>query len=213
VDAGGGLWISWSDLSHVYVTHSLTRPNTGGRDSTTTSSTTDTSLLGTTTSTLDPILDAALPQAPGADVTWASPQVVDSGPTLANLYPWLAPGGSHRVDLVWYGGTGTSIADPSNQWSVHLAQLTATSSGGLSVVQTIASDHVIHTGEICTTGVTCPGTSRTLLDFFQVAVSPDGRAAIAWADDSASAGVAQVYVTEQCAGTSIWTSKALPSTC
>ncbi|MGZ6826180.1 MAG: hypothetical protein ACXVGH_05260, partial [Mycobacteriales bacterium] len=211
VDAGGGLWIAWSDLSHVYVTHSLTRPKTGGRDSTTTS-TTDTSLLGTATSTLDPVLDAALPEAPGADVTWSTPQVVDSGPAQANLYPWLAPGGSHRADLAWYGGTGTSIADPSNAWTVKLAQLTAGSSG-LSVVQTTASDHVIHTGEICTTGVTCPGTSRTLLDFFQVAVSPDGRAAIAWADDSASPGVAQVYVTEQCAGLSILTSKALTSTC
>ena len=36
---------------------------------------------------------------------------------------------------------------------------------------------------------------------------------IAWADDSVSAGVAQVYVTEQCAGLSILTSKRLPSTC
>jgi hypothetical protein len=212
VDAGGGLWIAWSDLSHVYVTHSLTRPKTGGRDSTTTSPT-DTSLLGTATSTLDPVLDAALPEAPGATVTWAGPQVVDSGPARANLYPWLAGGGSHRADMVWYGGTGTSIADPSNQWTARLAQLTAGSSGDLSVAQTVASDHVIHTGEICTTGVTCSGTSRTLLDFFQVAVSPDGRAAIAWADDSVSPGVAQVYVTEQCAGTSILTSKALPSTC
>lgn len=212
VDAGGGLWVAWSDLSHVYVTHSLTRPKTGGRDSSTTSST-DTSLLGTATSTLDPVLDAALPEATGSTVTWSSPQVVDSGPARANLYPWLAPGGSHRADLVWYGGTGTSIADPTNAWTVKLAQLTATSSGALSVVQSTASDHVIHTGEICTTGVTCPGTSRTLLDFFQVAVSPDGRAAIAWADDSASPGVAQVFVTEQCAGVSILTSKPLTSTC
>lgn len=212
VDAGGGIWIAWSDLSHVYVTHSLTRPKTGGRDATTLPAT-DTSLLGAVTSNLDPVLDAALPEAPGATVTWSAPQAVDTGPARANLYPWLAGGGSHRSDLVWYGGTGTSIADPSNQWSVHLAQLTSASNGSLTVVQTIASDHVIHTGEICTTGVTCSGTSRTLLDFFQVAVAPDGRAAIAWADDSQSPGVAQVYVTEQCAGTSILTSKALASTC
>jgi hypothetical protein len=96
VDAGGGLWIAWSDLSHVYVTHSLTRPKTGGRDSTTTSPT-DTSLLGTATSTLDPVLDAALPEAPGATVTWAGPQVVDSGPARANLYPWLPPPGRHGL--------------------------------------------------------------------------------------------------------------------
>jgi len=213
VDAGGGLWIAWSDLSHIYVTHSLTRPKTGGRDATTLAAPTDTSLLGSTTSTLDPVLDAALPEAPGATVTWAAPQVVDTGSARANIYPWLAPGGSHRADLAWYGGSGSSIADPANQWNVRLAQLTAGSNGSLSITQTVASDHAIHTGEICTTGVTCPGTSRVLLDFFQVAVSPDGRAAIAWADDSVQPGIAQVYVTEQCAGTSIRTGKALTNTC
>jgi hypothetical protein len=213
LDAGGGLWVAWSDLSHVYVTHSLNRPKTGQRDSTTLAPTTDTSLLGSTTSTLDPVLDTALPEAPGATVSWSAPQVIDTGAGRANLYPWLAGGGSHRADLVWYGGTGSSIADPTNQWTARLAQLTANNNGSLSVAQTVASDHVIHTGEICTTGVTCSGSSRTLLDYFQVAVSPDGRAAVAWADDSVQPGVAQIYVTEQCAGRSILTSKALPSTC
>ena len=209
IDEGGGIWVAWSDLSHVYVTHSLTRPKTGGRDGTTVPP--GTTALGA--GSLDPVLDAALLEAPGATVTWSAPQVVDSGPARANIYPWLAGGGSHRADLVWYGGTGTSIADPTNQWTPRLAQLTVNNNGTLGAVQTVVSDHVIHTGEICTTGVTCPGTSRVLLDFFQVAVSPDGRAAIAWADDSVSAGVAQVYATEQCAGLSILTSKKLASTC
>jgi hypothetical protein len=214
VDEGGGIWISWSDLNHVYVTHSLTRPKTGGRDATTVAPGTPSLGVGLPDAgSLDPVLDAALPEAPGATVTWSAPQVVDSGPARANIYPWLAGGGSHRADLVWYGGTGTSIADPTNRWTPRLAQLTVGSNGSMSVVQTIASDHVIHTGEICTTGVTCPGTSRVLLDFFQVAVSPDGRAAIAWADDSVTPGVAQVYVTEQCAGLSILTSKKLIRTC
>ena len=213
LDAGGGLWIAWSDLSHIYVTHSLTRPKTGGRLADGAVYSTDTSALGTVTSTLDPVLDAALPESTGAAVTWAAPSRVDVGTAQANLYPWLAPGGSHRADLVWYGGTGTSIADPSNQWSVKLAQLTANSNGGVDAVQTTVSDHSIHSGEICTTGVTCTGNSRALLDYFQVAVSPDGRAAIAWADDSAAGGVGQIYVAEQCAGTSILTSKSLTSTC
>jgi hypothetical protein len=209
LDAGGGIWVAWSDLSHIYVTHSLNRPRTGGRDDTTVAP--GTPALGT--GSLDPVLDVAPPEAPGATATWSSPQVVDSGPARANIYPWLAGGGSHRADLVWYGGTGTSIADPTNQWTPRLAQLTAGSHGGLSSVQTVVSDHVIHTGEICTTGVTCPGTSRVLLDYFQVAVSPDGRAAVAWADDSVSPGVAQVYVAEQCGGLSILTSKRLTRTC
>lgn len=55
-------------------------------------------------------------------------------------------------------------------------------------------------------------TGRNLLDFFQVALTPDGRAAIAWADDHATPG-AQIYVTVQCLGTSATTGTALPSTC
>ena len=213
LDAGGGLWIGWSDLSHVYVTHSLTRPKTGARLADGAVYPTDTSALGTVTSTLDPVLDAALPEAPGAAVTWAAPSRVDVGTGQANIYPWLVAGGSHRADLAWYGGTGTSIADPTNQWNVKLAQLTAASNGSTDAVQATVSDHVIHTGEICTTGVTCSGNSRSLLDFFQVTLSPDGRAAVAWADDSASPGAAQIYVSEQCAGTNLLTGRGLTSTC
>lgn len=201
LDAGGGLWIGWSDLSHVYVTHSLTRPKTGGR------------LAEASTRLLDPLLDAALPEAPGATVTWAAPSRIDVGSAQANIYPWLAGGGSHRADLVWYGGTGSSIADPSNAWNVKLAQLTASSNGGLDSVLATVSTRSIHSGEICTTGVTCSGNSRALLDFFQVAISPEGRAAVAWADDSAVPGAAQIYVAEQCAGLSLLTTKALTNTC
>src|SRR3954451_6533671 len=90
VDEGGGIWISWSDLSHIYLTHSLTRPKTGGRDNTTVPP-------GTTlTGGLDPVLDAALLEAPGSTVTWSAPQVIDVGAARANIYPWLAGGGSHR---------------------------------------------------------------------------------------------------------------------
>lgn len=148
-------------------------------------------------------------------VTWTKPVRVDTGTTLANVYPWLVAGAAGRADLVWYSGTSTNAAltnnDPNNTWSVRLAQLSFGKS--LSVTSNVvASDHVIHNGDICTTGVTCQSTSRNLLDFFQVALTPDGRAAIAWADDHATPG-SQIYVTVQCSGTSATTGQAVTNTC
>jgi hypothetical protein len=152
-------------------------------------------------------------------ITWTTPKRVDSAPTLANVYPWLVAGGSGLADLVWYSGTSTDAAltnnDPTNDWNVRFAQLAWSSKGGVAVKSdVVASDHVIRHGDICSLGVLCDPTKtgRNLLDFFQVALTPDGRAAIAWADDHATPG-AQVYVTVQCAGTSATTGKALTSTC
>jgi hypothetical protein len=144
-------------------------------------------------------------------MTWTTPVKVDDTGASANIYPWLAAGANGYADLVWYGGTGTSPADTTNQWNVWFAQLRAMPFGPVTRSATVASDHVIHTGEICTTGALCQGTTRNLLDFFQVDLTPDGRAVIAWADDHATPG-AQVYVTQQCDGTSA-TGRSLSSTC
>jgi hypothetical protein len=150
-------------------------------------------------------------RAPGT-LTWTTPMQVDETGATANIFPWLAAGGSGRADLVWYGGTGTDPADPTNVWNAYSAQLVAKPLGPVTKSVTVASDHPIHYGEICTTGATCSGTTRNLLDFFQVDVTQDGRAVIAWADDHATPG-AQVYLTVQCAGTSLTTGSTLTNTC
>jgi hypothetical protein len=153
-------------------------------------------------------------RAPGS-LTWTSPiQANSTG--VANIYPWIVGGKGGRADVVWYGGTGANIADATNQWNVFMAQLQVNHFGPATKSLTVASDHVIHYGQICTTGVTCPGTSRALLDFFQIDLTRDGRAVIAWADDSldtSGSGAAQIYVTEQCAGVSATTGKALTDAC
>jgi hypothetical protein len=183
LDGGGGFWAAFiSDEEHVYVVH-----GTGG----------------------------------AGGVTWSAPKRVDTLATdhLANVYPWLVGGGSGRADLVWYGGTSDDPAltnnDTTNHWWVRFAQLSYSGKTGVSVTSNVtASDHAVRNGDICSKGVLCSPaeTGRNLLDFFQVALTPDGRAAIAWADDHATPG-AQIYVTVQCSGTSATTGQALTSTC
>jgi len=151
---------------------------------------------------------------------WSTPKQIDTN-GITNVFPWIVGGGPGRAAVVWYSGTSTNPAllnnDTSNVWDARLAQLAWSSKKGVTVpAQGVVSAKHNHYGAICTTGVTCDSTSnsRGLLDFFQVAVTPDGRAAVAWADDSdTSLGGAQVYVSVQCSGLSLNTGKALPSTC
>ncbi len=156
-------------------------------------------------------------RAPGS-LTWTTPVQVDATGATSNLYAWVAGGEGGRADVVWYGGTAATYDDPGNVWNVYMAQVQFKPFGPATRTQTVVGDHPIHYGAICTTGVTCTGNTRDLLDFFQVALTPDGRAAIAWADDSpqsggASAGATQVYASVQCAGLSATTGQNLPDTC
>ena len=151
---------------------------------------------------------------------WTAPVQVDTN-GITNVFPWIVGGGPGRASLVWYSGTSADPAlkneDTANVWNVRLAQLSWTSKGGVTVpARAVVSSHPNHLGAICTKGVTCDATSnaRGLLDFFQVALAPDGRAVVAWADDSdTSLGGAQVYVSVQCSGISATTGSTLTNTC
>jgi hypothetical protein len=142
-------------------------------------------------------------------------------PTGVNtaIMPWAQGGTSGVVDLVFYGahgGAGTQPNpqdDPNNVWDVYMAQ---TVSGGTSWTVFKASDHDIHTGDICIHGLNCDlfGGDRTLLDFFQVSIDPtNGAADIAYADDHATPGTPTLYFTRQCTGTSATTGLALVNDC
>ena len=146
---------------------------------------------------------------------WSSPVQLDPKGTTANVFAWVAGGGANRADVVWYSGTGSGSGpdDPTAQWVVRYAQLNV-SGKGLDISTAVASKRVMHVGQICETGVTCSiNGNRDLLDFLQVAITPDGRAAVAWTDDTAAPPAGQIYVDEQCAGVSALTGKNLTTTC
>jgi uncharacterized repeat protein (TIGR01451 family) len=137
------------------------------------------------------------------------------------IMPWADAGKSGIADVVFYGASGGSGAqpnpqdDPNNQWNVYMAQ---TVDGGSTWGVFKASDHVIHTGPICIDGLGCnlstPERDRTLLDFFQVSIDPtNGAADIAYADDHAAPGNAVLYFTRQCTGASATTGGALVNDC
>jgi hypothetical protein len=133
--------------------------------------------------------------------TYYGPFKVNPNGLQGNM-PWIAAGDNGRVDIVFYGTTGTQdpTSSSTNQWNVFFAQSLngADREPVFSVVQ--ASDHIMHTGPICNLGILCSGGTRQLLDFFQVAIGPDGLANIAYADTGNSNGSSHVSYARQSGG-------------
>ena len=63
-----------------------------------------------------------------------------------------------------------------------------------------ASDHITHFGPICNLGLLCSSGTRVLLDFFEVAIGPDGLANIAYADTGNANSPSHVTYARQTSG-------------
>jgi hypothetical protein len=133
--------------------------------------------------------------------TWTAPVRVNSDGTVgkSNVFPWVAADANGHVVVTWLGanlaGNSNDVAtmqptcadgttDCWAQWNVYAAESVNGNAAVPTFTQHVASDHVIHSGTVCTSGTGCSnGDSRSLADFFQVALDPQHRANIAYADD------------------------------
>jgi len=151
----------------------------------------------------------------------APSHITNPGTVNTVIMPWAQAGAAGIADVVFYGASGGTGAQPNpqdnvnNVWNAYFAQ---TVDGGASFTVATASDHAIHKGPICIDGLACnlstPARDRTLLDFFQVSIDPtNGAADVAYADDHAAPGTAVLYFTRQCTGTSATTGAALTNDC
>lgn len=124
-----------------------------------------------------------------------------------NLFPWCAAGGAGRVDVVWYGTTEAANNDNAD-WNVFFAQTLNATADSPAFQQVKASDHFIHAGNISEGGLT--GTAnRNLLDYFQVALDPQGAAFVAFTDDHNDFD-GHTYVTRQLDGPSAFAGTVPP---
>ena len=113
------------------------------------------------------------------------PFQVSQGPGAA-VMPWIAAGNSGRVDIVYYATTTAvdpNIAPSTVAWNTFFAQSLNADSREPAFTISPVSHHVMHQGPICNQGILCGSGTRTLADFFQVAIGPDGLANIAYADN------------------------------
>jgi hypothetical protein len=122
--------------------------------------------------------------------TFYGPFQVSQGPGAAEM-PWIAAGDNGRVEIVYYG-TSTpgdpNVAPNTTHWNTFFAQSLNANSREPVFTISQASDHVMHDGSICNLGLLCTlnNGDRSLLDFFQVSIGPDGLANIIFADNGSS---------------------------
>jgi hypothetical protein len=145
------------------------------------------------------------------------PWKVSSG-VGTSVFPWIAAGDAGRVDISWYQTSAVApplVADPSNpgaltggpnnmppgaSWNVMFAQSLNANSREPVFTVSQASDHIIHTGSISNGGL-FGSSDRSLLDFFQVAIGPDGLGNIFCADnDSTGPGTTHINYMRQNSG-------------
>jgi hypothetical protein len=133
--------------------------------------------------------------------TWTAPVRVNTDGTVgkANVFPWVAADAYGHVVVTWLGANiagnsnNVSVMQPTctdgttgcwAQWNVYASESFNGNAATPAFTQHIASDHVMHSGTVCTGGTGCSnGDSRSLADFFQVALDTQHRANIAYSDD------------------------------
>ena len=142
--------------------------------------------------------------------TWTTARVVNKSATKgrANVFPWVAADANGHVVVAWLGAdkAGNSndraVMEPGHtpedngpctdgtttcmtkwaKWNVSVLETVNGHAASPTFTQYTASDHVIHRGTVSTGGLG-GGADRNLADFFQVALDPQHRANIAFADD------------------------------
>jgi hypothetical protein len=129
--------------------------------------------------------------------TWSTPITIDTsgapgGALRNNVLPWLGAGDDGRVGIAWYGTPGAPTY-PSNgpdacpktcDWSVWYLQSFNAHSASLTFTAPVqASEHFVHRGSIQTL-IGHQSGDRTLGDFIQLRIGPQGEAQISYSDSN-----------------------------
>ncbi|HUR25437.1 MAG TPA: sialidase family protein [Candidatus Thermoplasmatota archaeon] len=116
--------------------------------------------------------------------TWTDRQALPTG-NLGSFVFTDAAASEDRLAVAFLGtadtGIGPTQAPGWSQWHPYLATLDLTTTGAEWVVERLQEDPV-QLGPICMDGPKCLDGARNLLDFIDVQLGADGRAAVAYAD-------------------------------
>lgn len=111
--------------------------------------------------------------------TWSEPRQVNSAGTTA-WFPWIAAGADGRIVVTWYqSDEGLPRWLTQDVWVMAGVSIDATANPP-SFAKVRVDPDPIHFGPECREN---PGCTRSTLDFFEVAIHPDGFAAVTYAHD------------------------------
>lgn len=132
--------------------------------------------------------------SPNQGARW-SPAIKLTDGTLqagrSNVFPWIAADANGHVAVAWYGAdqVGNSNTVPlTTNWNVFVAESVNGHAIAPAFTLSQATDHVNHTGQISTGGLTGQ-SDRSLADFFQISMDPSHRVNVAYADNHAGTSV------------------------
>lgn len=116
-------------------------------------------------------------------LTWSKP-VQLSLPGVPAVFPWIAAGASGRIVAAFYeGAQPTPMASP-NQWRVAVVESTTADQETPKLARAFVTAEPNHVGQICVVGSGCGPQDRSLLDFFEVRIKPDGLPVLAYVGDA-----------------------------
>lgn len=125
----------------------------------------------------------------------------------AAIYPWIDAGKAGRIAVAWYENEhGVPHQTLPDRWNVRLVESVDADRPEPTFEGGLANDAPFHVGTICTQGLYCTLTAqdRSMLDFFEVAIGPDGQPRVAWAaDPETGRGPVQVFAGGVAEGTAL----------
>jgi hypothetical protein len=118
--------------------------------------------------------------------TWTTPQVLPTGKLLQNVFAWPGAGDPGRIDVAFYGApesfTGTFGPDSTiGHYGLYMVQ--TLNNGASWSAPVLASEHIIHVGTMSSL-IGGQNGNRTLGDFIQMRIGPQGEANVSFADSN-----------------------------
>jgi hypothetical protein len=118
--------------------------------------------------------------------TWTAPRQV-SPPMKVAIFPWVAAGAPGRIAITYYQNTvGLPNDNLPDLWNVMLVESVTADQAEPAFAVVQLNELPNHVGSVCTNGSICllTGGDRSLLDFFELVIPPDGQPRVTWSGDS-----------------------------
>jgi hypothetical protein len=146
-------------------------------------------------------LDVFLAYSTDHGDSWSAPYRVNQDVGNAHIYSTISAGDAGTVEVAWYSATTSDPSRSDNDWHVDFAQIRNANTAKPAIKQSRPYPSSIHHGDICLRGILClAGGDRSLLDFFQIQLGPDGRAHIAFANNASPDGRQRIWYAGQIGG-------------
>jgi hypothetical protein len=123
------------------------------------------------------------------------------------IMPWVTGGGGDRAAISYYVTDTEEAPDSARDamWDVEVAVIDGVMDPAPEILHSIVHSSV-HRGSICSRGGTCGLTQsdRTMLDFFESDVLPDGRIVVTYPVNADQGGFLEIHAAIQDSGTPLF---------